>query len=676
MTENDAGRAGVRRIDNTWITLPDGTRLGARLWLPDDAEQHPVPAILEYLPYRKDERTAWQDSTRHPYFAERGYAAVRVDIRGTGDADGIIAGEYLVQEHDDALEVIAWIAEQPWCSGSVGMIGYSWGGFNGLQVAARRPPALGAVVSLHSTDDRYLDDCHHIGGAVLANDILRWAQTMRAIDALPPSPEVVGDRWREMWRARLEHTPHFAADWLAHQRYDDFWKHGSIAEDYAAIRAATFVVGGWADAYTNAVPRMLEHLTCPRAGLIGPWAHIFPERGVPGPAIGFLQQSVIWFDRWLKGVRNEVDQWPLLRAWMQESAPPAARYEKRPGRWLSVSSWPPSEVATQPMRLGAEGALVPGEPCLEDADPGDGALELSGVQSCGEAGGVWCQNGRPDEGPLDQRVDDARSLTFDTEPLASRLELFGRPVATLDLALDRPVAHVAVRLCDVAPDGSSALITYGVLNLAHRNGHERPEALEPGRRYRVRVDLKAIGQAIESGHRLRLALSPTHWPMVWPAPEQVRLSLFAVGCCLDLPVWTRAPADDPPVRFGPPEYAEPLALAREEATRVRTIERTGAEAITREHELFEEVLAEDGTRIREENSGAWLISDDDPLSARFECARDYSLERGEWRVRIVASADMTCDATLFRIAEKLEAFEADERVYGLERGYEISRDHT
>ena len=187
---NDFPRV-VREIENTWIPMPDGIRLAARIWLPKDSEVDPVPAILEYLPYRKRDGTVERDHLTHPYFAGHGYAGVRVDMRGTGDSEGVCLGEYLRQEQDDCLAVIEWLAEQPWCSGKVGMIGISWGGFNGLQVAARRPDALGAVISLCSTDDRYADDVHFMGGALLAEK-LGWGATAFAIAHTPPDPAYCG----------------------------------------------------------------------------------------------------------------------------------------------------------------------------------------------------------------------------------------------------------------------------------------------------------------------------------------------------------------------------------------------------------------------------------------------------------------------------------------------------
>src|ERR1700726_2112942 len=207
----------VRVIEHTLIPLKDGTMLAARIWLPDDAEQKPVPAILEYLPYRKRDGTYERDALTHPYLAGHGYAGVRVDIRGCGESGGLLFDEYAKQEQDDGVEVITWLAAQPWCNGAVGMMGISWGGFNGLQIAARRPPALKAVITICSTDDRYADDIHYMGGALL-NANLGWASTMFAYMSRLPDPALVGEHWRELWLARLRHTPLLVETWLRHQR--------------------------------------------------------------------------------------------------------------------------------------------------------------------------------------------------------------------------------------------------------------------------------------------------------------------------------------------------------------------------------------------------------------------------------------------------------------------------
>ncbi len=362
-----------REIENTWIPMPDGCRLAARIWLPADAEEHPVPAILEYLPYRKNDGTALRDSIRHPNFAGHGYACIRVDMRGSGDSDGILYDEYLPQEQEDGLEIIRWIAAQPWCTGAVGMIGISWGGFNGLQIAARRPPQLKAIITLCSTDDRYADDVHYMGGCLLGSDMPGWASTMLALNAQPPDPRFVGERWRDMWLARLEQTPPFIEAWLTHQRRDAFWKHGSVCEDYAAITCPVYAVGGWADAYTNAIPRLLAGLTCPRKGLIGPWAHNYPEEGIPGPAIGFQQECLRWWDHWLKGIDTGLMQEPLLRVWLQKSVPPQAHYTFRPGRWVAEPQWPAANIRSEIYSLNVDGTLTPPSP-LPSARKAPGVL--------------------------------------------------------------------------------------------------------------------------------------------------------------------------------------------------------------------------------------------------------------------------------------------------------------
>ena len=202
----------VRHIENLWIPLADGTRLAARLWLPEDADRDPVPAIVEYIPYRKRDYMRGRDQAMHPWFAGHGYAAVRVDMRGSGESDGVMLDEYTRQEHDDAVEVIAWLAAQPWCTGKVGMMGISWGGFNALQVAARRPPALKAIITLCSTDDRYADDIHYLGGCLL-NDNLMWGTVMLIFSARPPDPAIVGADWRAAWLARLEANPFLPEIW-------------------------------------------------------------------------------------------------------------------------------------------------------------------------------------------------------------------------------------------------------------------------------------------------------------------------------------------------------------------------------------------------------------------------------------------------------------------------------
>jgi putative CocE/NonD family hydrolase len=663
---------GVRVVDPLWIELSDGTRLCARAWLPADAEQNPVPAILEYLPYRKDDVTAPDDALHHPYFAGHGYAALRVDIRGSGDSDGILTDEYSRQEQDDALEVIEWIAAQPWCSGAVGMMGISWGGFNSLQVAARRPPELKAIITACSTDDRYDNDVHYLGGCPLGYYLLPWSSVMLSFNARPPDPAIVGDRWREMWQERLDGNVDLIATWLGHQRRDEYWRQGSICEDYDAIACPVLAVGGWADAYVDAIFRMLERLSCPRRALIGPWGHQWPELGRPGPAIGFLQEAVRWFDHWLKGDENGAMDEQMLRAWMQDAVPPRTDYDERPGRWVAEPAWPPPNPQTLDLALDAAG--------LTATARGDERLAHSSPLTVGLDAGAWCAYGNPADLPADQRRDDALSLSFDSAPLDDGIELLGQPELALAFTADKPRAFVVARLCDVAPDGASTLITRGVLNLCHREDHEHAEALAPGEAYMVRIALKSVAYSVPEGHRLRLALSTSYWPWLWPSPERATVTVITGGdSSLSLPVRAPRPEDATLAPLGPPETAPPLAFEwlRRRAPRqeVAREDASGAVEFRMSRDFFAAKRLPSGLEYHDEDPVTLSIVEGEPLSAKVECARTIKLERGDWRTRIEVRSVMTADADDFHVSSVVDAYEGDTRVHTRAFTNQIARDH-
>ena len=659
----------VRELDPVWIPLRDGCRLAATIWLPVDADRAPVPAVLEYIPYRRRDFTAQRDALMHPYVAGHGFACARVDMRGSGDSDGVLTDEYLPLEQDDALEVIAWLAAQPWCSGAVGMIGNSWGGFNALQVAARRPPALRAIITSCSTDDRYADDIHYMGGCLLT-DNMRWASIMFAHNSRPPDPAIVGARWRELWLERLRGSGLWVDTWLRHQRRYGFWRHGSVCEDFGAIACPVYAVGGWADAYSNAIPRLMRGLSVPRQGLIGQWAHRYPHMALPGPAVGFLQLAVRWWDRWLKGRDTEVDEEPMLRVWMQDSVPPAHTYRELPGRWIAARAWPPRGVTLRRY------ALNPGR--LEPAAGSEVALTIHSPETVGLYAGRWCGHGVGPDLPVDQRLEDGGALCFDTAPLAERLEILGAPVVELEMAANRPCALVAVRLSDVALDGAATRVSYGLLNLTHRDSHATPSPLEPGRRYRVRVPLNDVAQAFPPGHRVRLALSTAYWPTVWPSPEPVTLTLFAGASALELPVRPPDPADATLAPLPPLEL--PPALRT-------TVLEPGRHSRTVHHDVADgdvtlEVVQDSGTyrfdaielTVRTVTTDRYVIRHDDPLSARAEVAWVARLERGEWRVETHTRTVLTATREAFQVRATLDAFEGETRVYCQSWDRSIPRD--
>ncbi|MFE7172758.1 CocE/NonD family hydrolase [Streptomyces sp. NPDC057616] len=634
--------------EDVWIPTRDGaTRLHARIWRPADAATAPVPALLEYLPYRKSDWTAPRDAQRHPWYAGHGYASVRVDIRGHGDSEGTPGDEYDAQELADGVDVVNWLAAQPWCTGKVGMFGISWGGFNSLQIAALAPEPLKAVVTVCSTDDRYDNDVHYTGGAVLGIDMLAWAGTMLAFAARPPDPANVGaDRWLPMWRERLDALEPFLHTWLAHQRRDAYWKHGSICEDYGAVDAAVLAVGGWHDPYRDTVLRLVEHLPGDRVrGIVGPWSHQYPDRGLPpGPAIGFLQETLRWWDQHLKGVDTGVMEEPLLRAWLGGPVAPAPTYAEMPGRWVSDAKWPSPHVTwdTRPLGESREPVLV--------RSPQHTGLDAGRFFPFGNAGDL----------PPDQREEDGRSVCFDSAPLTGRIEILGRPRVRLRLDSTAPRAHVVARLCDVAPDGSSTLVTRGVLNLLSRHGRDRAVEWTPGTYEDVEFDLNGIGYAFPPGHRVRVAVSDTYWPWVWPHAERGALHVVPAASAVLLPV--RDPVDEAPVRFEEPEQAPPMPVVHDVPADPRP-ERLVSHDVARGEWTLEVDPGYGGTRtypdgLRYEESAreTYTIRTGDPLSARAVSEWCIRLRRGDdWDAEIMTRTELRATAADFIMDSRIEA---------------------
>jgi putative CocE/NonD family hydrolase len=655
--------APIEEIENLWITLADGCRLAARLFMPADATRKPVPAILEYIPYRKRDFTRRRDEGMHRWFAAHGYAAIRVDLRGSGESEGILDDEYLELEQTDALEVIDWISRQPWCSGQVGMMGKSWGAFNSLQVAARRPPALKAVIAVMGTDDRYREDIHYSGGCLL-NDNFWWGCIMQVFNARPPDPLIVGERWREMWLERLEAERFWPQIWLEHQRLDAYWKHGSVCFDYAAIETPTWFWGGWADLYRDSPLRLAQHLRAPHKVTVGPWGHLYPHEGLPSPAAGFLQAALAWWDHWLKGEDRGLMQEPPLRFYMMDGVEPRPFHAARPGRWVSESAWPSPTVREGTWAINPEGLRARAAP--------EQALTLASPQTTGLAAGDWGSFAIPGDLPGEQSLDSAGSLEFDLEPLEEPLEILGFARVVLELAADQPNALVAVRLIDVAPDRQATCVARGFLNLTHRDSDESPVPLERGARYRVRIDLTGTAYRFARGHRIRIALSNAYWPIVWPSPAPTTLTVFTGVSELELPV--RSPEAQ---AISQEPYGEPASAPAGRVTTLRPgrMERT----VTRDelsgevtHRLFIDggVFGDCGKLRLEDidmemahvSERIYRIKPQDPNSAYASMRQSYEMGRGEWQVRIETGAEMTSTASTFELNAWVEAYEGDRSI--------------
>lgn len=638
--------------EDLYIPLPDGTRLYARIWRPVTDE--PVPALLEYLPYRLSDWTAPRDWQRHPWYAGHGYASVRVDVRGHGNSEGLPGDEYDAQELADGVAVIHWLARQEWCSGRVGMFGISWGGFNSLQIAALAPEPLKAIVTVCSADDRYDNDVHYMGGSVLAVDMHAWAATMLAFVCRPPDPAQVGDAWKDMWLERLEAVDPFIHTWLDHQTRDDYWRHGSVCEDYSAIQANVLAVGGWHDPYRDTVLRLVEHLDPAKVrGLIGPWSHQYPDRGLPpGPGIGFLQETLRWWDQHLKDKDTGVMSEPLLRSWISESHRPATVYETLPGRWVGDTSWPSENVS--PVAYALKG----------------GPQTVDSPQQTGVDAGRFFPFGNDADLPPDQRDEDAKSVSFEFPVEDAPIEILGRPRVRLRIRMDVTRGQAIARLCDVAPDGSSTLVTRGVLNLAARHGRDRAQDWPAGSTEDVTFELNGIGHTFPPGHRIRLAVSSSYWPWIWPQAGSKGFTLDAEGSFVELPV--RRHTEDPAIHFEEPEQSEPLGVVYPATLDEQRPERLVIRDVAKGEWRMEVDPRYGGTRIypdglefTEDAVETYTIQERDPLSAHTRSDWTVRLHRPEtaWDALIETRSEISADATHFITSNEVVCKDSGEVVF-------------
>ena len=659
----------IRTLENVWIPLKDGHRLAMRLWLPISADQTPVPVVMEYLPYRKRDSMRRRDQAWGELFAPYGFAVARVDIRGTGESDGVLLGEYLTQEQDDALEVIAWLARQPWCNGSVGMRGISWSGFNSLQVAAAQPPALKAIIAQCASDNRYTDDSHYVGGALTFDD-LEWAAEFKTDLVTPPDPELVGERWREMWLQRLRATPPVATQWLRHQRYDAYWQQGSIATDYSKIKCPVYVVDGQIDCYRDFVLRVLANLRVPRKGLIGSWGHRFPHHADPGPGLEWVEEEVRWWTHWLKGVDTGIMQGPMFRAYMETRTASEVWPKDVPGHWVAESTWPSSRITPQTYFMNSGSLATEPEPPQ--------SLLISSHETIGLTKREWYINEMGVDLPPDQSPDDTRSLVFDSRILTDDIEILGKPSVVVHFSSDQPVAKLAVRLNEVSPDGKSWNVSYGVLNLTHRNGHENPAPLTPKQAYDVEVPCYFAGHRFKKGSRIRVALTESLWPMLWPSPRSVHLRITTGRSRLTLPVRPPAAADGAP--FLPMirnavetrDAADPKILATK--TTQSGPDPTGLLWIRKEVPEPDTRLADIGTTLS--GGSVWIrsIREGEPNSSMWSVEWTRQMKRTDWNIRTHSTVELSSNSGYFRMKESIAAWDDEREIFRKEWDTRIKRD--
>jgi predicted acyl esterase len=639
------------RTEHAYILAPDGIRLSAALSFPD--AEGPWPAIMEALPYRKDDLTSYR--SWYEELAGRGYVVCRLDVRGTGSSEGIATDEYPAEERTDLAAVIAWLGEQAWSNGSVGMFGTSYSGFDSLQLAAERPPALKAIVSIFASDDRYGDDVHYFGGALKQLDVVDYPTYMIAMNALPPVPSIYGEGWRDEWDRRIDGTEPWFFTWLEHQRYDDYWRTGSVRESYEAIEAATMVVGGWADGYTNIALRSFPELTCPKRVLIGPWPHAGVEDCLPGPNIDLTVEMLRWFDRWLKAEDNGIDREPPIVVYAQRSTRPDPLRREVRGAWRYEPTWPASRLVQQEWALAKAwpGGLAHGE--------GPDRLAVRG--SVGVTAWISCAGVLPWGQSGEQGADEAASLTYTWEPLEDELEILGHPILHVRVASEAPVAYLSAKICDVFPDGSSSLVVRGMMNLAHRRSREKPEPLEAGVAEDVELELEACSWTFERGHRVRLDIAGADWPNAWAPPSAATLTLDRDLAALSLPVIDGpGPAKEVPVLPpSPEEQTDPAMQGTDGWARWRVTDDVIARERRAEATYGGDRPAEDGApSTRDLYGGTVGVSYDDPGRAWAAGESDLEIRYPEATVRSQVSLRMDSDATTYRVVVDLAVSENGE----------------
>jgi uncharacterized protein len=658
--------------EHTFISMADGVRLAATLFVPPG--EGPWPAILEALPYRKDDITA---SYRPEYvrLAEAGYVLCRVDVRGTGSSEGVPEDEYPAIERTDMVTVIDWLATRDWSTGNVGMYGTSYSGFNSIQIAMERPPALKAIIPIYATDDRYADDVHYFGGALKQLDQIDYPTYMIAMNALPPVPSVFGDGWREEWERRVQAAEPWIIRWIEHQRFDDYWRFGSLRPTYDAIECPTMIVAGWADGYRNNSFRTFEALTCPKRLIFGPWAHAATDTSLPGPNHDLIPEHLRWWDRWLKDVDNGVDREPPIVVFAQRSTLPGPDRATMNGAWRWEPAWPPARLVESPMELADAEANRDGD--------GPDALDVRG--DVGWTAWISCAGAMPWGQPDDQRPDEIHSLTYTWAPLERDLEILGHTRLRVTVASSAPVAYLDAKLCDVFPTGESSLVARGLLNLAHRESREEPSPVEPGRPYEVDLELEVASWTFEAGHRIRLDLAGSDWPNAWAPPAPVSLTIDRATAALTLPVLDGpSPVEGRPVlpppkvetaNQSPKERAKPddesKGWVRWEVSHEQLKHETRAYAGS----FGDYDAADDIPSFAETYGGVVAVSTDDPGIARAHGEARFTMRFPEATCESYATMRLDSDRDTYRLAIELAVSEGDAVRWTRRWDREIPRDH-
>lgn len=637
----------VRLERDVRIPMRDGKTLSADLTRPDVANAHRFPILVEYHPYRKDD-VSWSGRDSHWYLAERGFICVRLDVRGTGGSDGVNTDEYVPQEQEDGYDAVEWLARQPYSNGCVGMFGSSYGGFTAVQVAMNRPPHLKAIAPMYATDDRYTDDCHYTPGGNMRMyyDVGTYGGNMVAMNALPPIPELAGPNWAEQWKSRLERNEPYLLKWMHHQTRDDYWRKASLRPAYDRIECPTFLIAGWRDGYVNAMWRMYQELKCPKKLLVGPWVHTRPHASTPGPRINHFDEMARFFTATLRNDPQPLEGPPVV-VYMQEYAPPQRTLEITPGSWRAQNEFAPFGESPTTWFMSNDGELEP--EAMAKRKPG--VVEFDYEPTVGVQNGFWSAGGMAFYLADDQRSDEAHSVNFTTPPLEKELLLLGWPRVVLFAESSAKVATFVVKLSDVAPDGKSALITDGSLNGTRRRSLEEPEDMTPGEIYELNIPMQPTGWVLEPGHRLRVSISGSDFPNLWPTPDPARSRIHLGGTmCSRITLPLVGPSESPAPQFAPPPSLKKFGTSFGEpgTQRIEVDQITGDVTIVNRR-AGKTVLEEGLGTIESESRFRCTASATNPAQSSIVGVHRFTIERQDGTYDVVGESSIRATKDSFQI---------------------------
>jgi predicted acyl esterase len=407
------------------------------------------------------------------------------------------------------------------------------------------------------------------------------------------------------------------------------------------------IVAGWADGYRNNTFRTFEALQCEKSLLIGPWSHSAPAHAHPGPNIDLVPEMISWFNRWLRPDSAVVATEPPIRVFIRHSTKPDADLAMLNGEWRFEETWPPARSVTTTLRPTESHA----------AQVGTSNIDVLDVRpDVGVAAWNSCAGGLPWGQPTDQREDDSWSLTYDWPIDSDHFEILGHALLKLKVASDQPVASISVKICDVFPDGTSALVARGFLNLTHRTSSTSPQPLVPNVFEDVDVELEATSWVFARGHKIRLSIAGADWPNIWSPPHPFALSVERSTVQLMLPTVDNHGAGTPkfaPVKptvhsESPPNEHDVPTLWRIERDVLanQTIARTqyGGPSVVRDdgatHELYQ---------------GEVGVSTTDPTHSWVTATTRYQLDWPEAQCTVEARMRIDSDAEAFNVVIDVDA---------------------